>query len=206
MKRLVTIFTLFIGILSGNAQSQKVRFGITTGATVANYKVTVSSVSVTSKSKPGITLGVFSDIPLGSAGSFMPALNFVQKGGTLKAEGEKNRLTTNHFEVPLNFVYNAKLSNGKIFLGAGPSFNVGISGKSKWESAGMSGSDKVKFGKDEDFKRVETALNVVTGYVGKSGIMVALNYNAGLSNMVAPDETDGKFYNRYFGLRLGFVL
>jgi len=84
--------------------------------------------------------------------------------------------------------------------------NVGISGKEKIEAEGYSQSEKAKFGKDKDFKRFDAGLNIVTGYIGKSGMMVSLNYNAGLSNSVDPGEGDGKFLNRYFGLRIGYIL
>jgi hypothetical protein len=202
MKKFSSLFTLLVTFLSGNVYSQS-KLGITAGATVSSYKIKAESVSVTSKGKPGVTIGVFADLPLGSSGSFMPALNFVQKGGTLKAEDIKSRLTTNFLEVPLNFVYNAKLSSGKFFIGAGPSLNFGISGKSKWDSQGSSDDEKVKFGKDQDFKRFDAGLNLVTGYAGKSGMLITFNYNAGLSNSVDPGDGDGKFYNRYYGLRIG---
>ena len=206
MKKFFSFFTLYVIVISGNVYSQKARVGLTTGATLATYKVKSELVSVTSKSKAGITIGIFSDIPLGSSGSFMPALNFVQKGGTLKAGGMKDRLTTNYLEIPLNFVYKANLTNGKFFVGAGPSLNVGISGKEKIEAEGNSQSEKVKFGKDKDFKSFDAGLNFVTGYIVKSGMMVSFNYNAGLSNSVDLGEGDGKFLNRYFGLRIGYVL
>ncbi|RYG43351.1 MAG: PorT family protein, partial [Chitinophagaceae bacterium] len=161
--------------------------------------------SVTSKGKPGITLGIISDVPLGRSASFMPALNFVQKGGTLTAGGVKDKLTTNYLEVPLNFVYHAKTGSGKLFFGAGPAFNIGISGKDKWDAEGSSGNDKVEFGKDKDFRRLDAGLNIVTGYTGKSGLLVTLNYNTGLSNSV-DSEGEGKFRNRYFGFRIGYML
>ena len=205
MKKLLFLFTLCVIILTGNVFSQKMQVGFTAGATVSTYRIKAESLSVTSEGKAGVTFGVISNIPIGSSGSFMPELNFVQKGGMIKADGVKDKLTINYLEVPLNFVYNAKLPNGKFFVGAGPALNVGISGKDQWEAEGSSGSDKVYFGKDKDFKRFDAGLNFVTGYIARSGMMVSFNYNTGLSNSVDSGEGDGKFYNRYLGLRIGYL-
>lgn len=205
MKKLLPLFTLCTALFAANAHAQKARVGFTAGATLSSYKIKAESVSVTSKSKPGITIGVTTDIPLGQSGSLMTGLNCVQKGGTFKAEGMKDKLTFNYLEVPVNFVYNAKLTNGKFFIGGGPSLNVGIKGKDKWEADGTSGSDKVKFGKDKDFRRLEGALNIVSGYVAKSGLMLSVNYNHGITNSIDAGDEGGKFYNRYFGLRIGHL-
>jgi hypothetical protein len=201
----ISLFTCCFIIIS-SVYSQKAKFGFTTGATFGTYKLKVEPVSVTSKSKAGFTLGIISDIPIGHSASFMPAINFVQKGGMLKLEGTKDRLTTNFLEVPLNFVFNAKLTNGKLFIGAGPSLNVGLSGKDKLEAQGYSENQKIKFGKDKDFKTFDAGLNVVSGYISKSGVMVSFNYNTSLMNSANAGEEEGKFYNRYFGLRIGYIL
>lgn len=206
MKKFLSLLSLCTMLLCGSANSQKAKVGISAGGTIGSYKIKAESVSLTSKGKAGITVGIFADVPLGGSGSFMPALNFVQKGGTLKSEGIKDKLTSNYLELPLNFVRNAKLSNGKFFIGGGPSLNVGISGKNKWEAEGSSGNDKIKFGKDEDFRRFDVGLNVVTGFVAKSGTMLSLNYNYGVSNSVDAGDSDGKFRNRYVGLRIGVLL
>lgn len=206
MKKILSLVTLCITLLSANVHSQKARIGVTAGTTIGTYKIKAESVSITSKAKAGITLGLISDIPLGRSGSFMPALNFVQKGGVLKPEGVKDQLTFNYLEVPLNLVYNAKITSGKLFLGAGPSLSMGISGKDKWNAEGSSGSEKIKFGKDQDFKRFDAGMNFVSGYVAKSGLIISLNYNYGLSNAIGGNDDGGKFKNRYAGLRIGYFL
>lgn len=206
MKKLLTLTAICLVIASGNVHSQKARLGITAGTAIGTYKIKAEGISVTSKGKPGITIGIMSDIPLGRSTSFMPALNFVQKGGTLKAEGVEEKLTTNYLEVPLNFVYHAKVNKGKLFFGAGPSLNIGISGTDKWNAEGTSGSDKIKFGKDQDFRRLDAGLNFVTGYYGKSGFLMTINYNSGLSNAIDNGGEGGKFLNRYIGIRVGFML
>ena len=63
----------------------------------------------------------------------------------------------------------------------------------------------MKFGKDKDFKRFDASVNFIAGYLARSGMMVTLNYNSGLSNSVDSGDSEGEFYNRYFGLRIGYM-
>ena len=207
MKKFLSLITCCTIALTAHVQAQKARVGFTAGATVSTYKLKVQSLSLTSKGKTGGTIGMLVDIPLGSSGSFMPGLNFIQKGGKIDEEGTSDKLTTNYLEVPLNFSYNLKLNNGKLFFGAGPALNMGISGKDKWSSSSFgSGEDKVKFGNNKDFKRFDAGVNFVSGFVGNSGMIVSFNYNVGLTNAVDPGEENGKFKNRYFALRVGYML
>jgi hypothetical protein len=206
MKKFLSFITCCTMLSIMQVQAQKARLGITAGTSISSYKIKDESLSITSKSKVGGTFGILADIPLGSSGSFMPGLNFVQKGGKLDVEGMKDKLTTNYLELPLNFAYKLQLNNGKFFIGAGPALNMGLAGKDKWSSSIGSGDDKLEFGKDKDFKRFDAGLNFVSGFVGKSGLMLSFNYNAGLTNSVDPGEGSGKFKNRYFALRVGYML
>jgi hypothetical protein len=202
---------LLISLLSliGQTKAQKTRLGFTVGTTIANYKTTVESISITSKSKMGITAGITTSIPLGEKFSFQPGLHFVQKGGAYKEEGYKDWLTLNYLELPLNIIYKMNTQRGSAFIGAGPSLSMGISGRNKWEMGDEKGNEKVKFGSDndKDFKAAEAGLNFITGYHFTSGIFVAANYNTGLSNLLHNEESfDGKLKTRYIGVRIGFML
>ena len=188
------------------AKSQKNHFGVTVGTTVSSYKVKLDEVSATSKMKMGLTLGLNSKFPLGRSLSFQPALHYVQKGGKVNEDGVKDKLTTNFIEIPLNFAFNIHSQTGKFFIGAGPSFSLGLWGEEEWEADGVSESVDIKFGKDKDFKSIETGINFITGYSSKSGIIITVNYNAGISNPVHSfSGFNEKFRNRYFGIRIGYL-
>jgi len=200
-----TIFCLSGMILLINySYAQKASFGVTAGATLSSYKVTIESVSLTSDSRVGFTAGVVASCPIGQSFSFRPGLNYTQKGGKLSDDYGKDEITLNYLEVPLDFVYNTHSTKGKFFAGAGPSISLGLSGKEKFDG----GSEDIKFGggDDADFTAFEAGVNILAGYQFSNGIFFAANYNAGLSN-IAPDdpEFDSKYHNRYFGLRLGFM-
>ncbi len=202
------IISLCLITINSFAQKEKASFGINAGATLASYKIKEDNVSITSETNVGFTAGITSTMPLGKNFSFMPALNFTQKGGKITEEGFTAKSTFNYLELPLNFVYNTKSVKGKFFIGAGPSLSFGLSGKDKWVGGGESEETDIKFGsgEDDDLKAFEAGINFLTGYQFAGGFLIAANYNAGLSNIAIAEAGDnGKMHNRYFGLRLGFM-
>lgn len=195
---------------SGSAQSS--RFAFTAGASLANYKYKSDGASMNEKSKIGITAGILADIPINNEFSFQPAVNYVQKGTkseyTDYGATQKSSMTVNCIEVPLNFLFNAAGKSGKFFAGAGPSITYSISAKEKYDDGTNSTSDNLKIGNnvDDDIKGMDLGANFLTGYCFNSGILISLNYNAGLSNLVPGDSGGFSAKSNYFGLRLGYFL
>jgi hypothetical protein len=205
MKKLFYLSILF-SLLAKQGNCQKLGIGFHFGGTFANYKTKSDDLSLTSKTKPAFTIGAAFDVPVGSSMSFRPSLNYVQKGGHIKMTGMEDKLTINYLEVPLNIAYDLKTTTGKYFLGAGPSLSMGLSGKDKWSLDRESGSDKIKFGPHDDFKRFEAGLNFLMGYQSKRGMSLAASYNTALSNSVSSnDGFNSRFYNRYFAVRIGYM-
>lgn len=210
MKKLLLLSSVIIGICIGaNAQ----RIGFTGGASFANYKAKVDGESENGNSKTGFTAGLFVDVNLGDHFSFQPALNFVQKGTkdeqTLSGITEKVSLTTNHLEIPLNFLYNTNGDAGNFFIGAGPSFAFGVSGKWKYEDNTSSLTENVKFGSNEDeddMKGLDLGANFLAGYCFPNGLFLSANYNLGLSNLAPGGNSDATLKSNYFGVRLGYLL
>jgi hypothetical protein len=207
MRKILCLFIGFISVIN-NSKAQKASLGLNAGATLASYKADIESISLTSKTKVGFSAGLTASMPINKNFSFRPQLNFVQKGGKQKDEDYTDELTLNYIELPLNFVFNTSTSKGMFFIGAGPSLNMGLSGKDKWVDHTESGNDDIKFGSgdDADFKSFEAGVNILAGYQFKGGFFLTANYNAALSN-AAPDdpEFDGKYHNRYFGISIGYM-
>jgi hypothetical protein len=196
----------FLVLLIKQGNCQKLGGGFHFGGTFASYKSKADDLSFTSKTKPAFTIGLTFDEPLGPAVSFRPSLNYVQKGGHIQMAGLEDKLTINYFEMPFNFTYDLKMGTGKFYFGGGPSLSIGISGKDKWSMDRESGSDKIKFGDHEDFKRCEAGLNFLTGYQSKKGMLISASYNTAMSNSVSSnDGYNSHFYNRYFAVRVGYM-
>ncbi len=210
MKKLLLLSSVIIGIsLAANAQ----RIGFTGGASFANYKAKVDGESDNGNSKTGLIAGLLVDVSLGDHFSFQPALNFVQKGTkdeqTLAGITEKVSLTTNHLEIPLNILYNTNGDAGNFFIGAGPSFAFGVSGKWKYEDNTSSLTEDVKFGSNEDeddLKGLDLGANFLAGYCFPNGLFVSANYNLGLNNLAPGGNSDATLKSHYFGVKLGYLL
>ena len=204
MKKIITLFTL-VAIAAQIAQAQKSSFGFTAGATLSKLTSKFEGTSLSTQSKIGFTAGIIGDIPISKDFSFMPALNFVQKGGKSKSESYGSTTNLNYIEIPLNFVYRTPGQSGHLFIGAGPSFAYGISGKTKANFQMEQMEEKVKFGSsiEDDFKPFEIGANILLGYQFKNGFNIAANYNTGLNN-ISPQE-GLKGHNNYFGLRLAIM-
>ncbi|MEP6513257.1 MAG: porin family protein [Parafilimonas sp.] len=197
MKKILLVIFAVAAISALHAQAS---FGIQAGATFASEKAKFGGVSFNLDTKVGFTAGVVASVPLASDLSFDPSLNFTQKGGKTSAGGDELKETLNYIELPLNFVYNFDAGAGDFFVGLGPSLSVGVSGKDK------SGSESVdvNFGSNADeLKAFEFGGNILAGYKLENGIFIAVNYNAGLSNL--SNDSDAKVHNNYFGVRVGYM-
>ena len=211
MKKILFLTWLFAMSYSVS-QAQNIRIGFTAGASFANYNSKVNGNSDNGNSKIGFTAGVLADIPFSKNFSFQPAVNFVQKGTkdeqTYDYITEKVSLGTNHIEVPLNFLFNSGGDNGNFFIGAGPSLAFGVSGKWKYKDNSSSLTEDVNFGDtdEDDLKGVDFGANVLAGYNFPNGLLFAVNYNAGLSNLAPGHSSGSSLKSHYFGIKAGWIL
>lgn len=195
---------LFLLASSAAAWSQKTRFGITGGLSIASWSAKAGGVSVNSQSTTGFTGGVILFAPLSSNVTIQTGLNFVQKGAQTNDQGDNETIKLNYIELPVNFVY----THAGFFGGVGPTIAMGMSGTDKLTSQGVTEKSDIKFGSgtDDDLKRFDIGANVTAGYMIPSGFMLSLNYNFGLTNLApGTNSSDGKLLNRYFGIRIGYV-
>jgi hypothetical protein len=206
MKTNSTLLMLMILLTSVTTFAQQTKIGFTAGAAFSKLKAKADNVSFSYDFKLGITAGLFVDVPLSSNFSFQPALNLVQKGGSLKLESLSDKMTLNYLEVPLNFIYNTAATHG-FFIGAGPAMAFGLSGKDKTTDGTESENDKIKFGSGEDeVKRFEFSANVISGYRFNQGFMFSANYDFGFTNLANADSEDGTMKSSYFSVKIGWVL
>jgi Outer membrane protein beta-barrel domain len=209
-------FILFMGLLllMNFSSGQKCSLGITAGAVFSSYKEQTSvEQPFKSKTNTGFTVGIASSLAFCHHWSFMPALNFIQKGGKRDDPGSPSKTVLNYIELPLNVVFQTNSPEGKFFVGAGPSISMGLSGKFKWKDNGGSGSSDINFGSgiDDYIKAFEAGVNFLAGFQLKSGFLITANYNTGLSDLGLtsyPADTspiEHNYHNRYFGIRVGYM-
>jgi len=200
------LFTLQIAVMC------QPNFGIAAGLTLANMYAKSGGEKDHGKAKAGFTVGIVANVPIAEHIAFMPSLNFTQKGtrdeSTQSGTDVTSKINLNYIELPLNVVYQTTMSSGSFFAGAGPSLSYGISGKASVKASGQELSDKVHFGNsdEDDFKAFDFGINILAGYQSNQNIFIALNYNAGLSNILPGSPSDVTLKNGYFGIRIGYLL
>lgn len=183
------------------ARAQKVEFGIKGGINHAGtvFKNTEDDSERFEGSVAGAHFGGVANITVSSRFSVQPQLLVAMKGGGLV--GVKMRSV--HAELPINFLY----THQGFFIGGGPNFSYGISGK----IIDMPGGDLDLYDSDEaaeyTLKRFDVGVNVLMGYRLPSGLTFSANYTPGLIDVY---EGNGNAENikantRWFGFSVGYM-
>lgn len=215
-------FTLaVISIIIMNSTKAQITYGVQAGATIANWKgdalqslndvVDLSNGFVTTKSKTGISIGGYVNIPVTDKISFEPGLQYAQKGytmqGDLKVDALKflgvnasAKVEAHYIDIPL--VLKAELAKGlSIYAGPQVSYlvknnlhlNAGILGISLY-------NDRLDI--TDNFNRVDMGLAGGIGYKFDNGFNIKAGYDYGLSKL---DKNDNfKAYNRVVKISVGF--
>jgi hypothetical protein len=204
MKRLLII--LILGSANYVSTAQDLRFGVTAGASFANFYSKEDGKINKERSKTGITIGVLEDIPVGKKFSLQPGFNFVQIGtqGQANSGGitQKMKFTANCLELSVSALYNLTGNSGTFFIGAGSSYKEAISGKWIIEDGNGSRTDKLKRGQI-NVNRI--SLTALTGYRFPNGLFMAAGFNAGLRNLIGGSYHDNS-RDHYFSIKLGWLL
>ena len=207
MKKLFYFLLLFSTYFHGQAQTA--RFGFTAGASIANYTLKYPGITLSNDPKTGITAGIFVDLPIGNNLSLQPGLNYVQKGSKWEEMAEKFSMNVNFLELPVNLLYNSNGSSGTFFAGAGPSFALNMSGKTKYDDGSGELEEDMKFGSDEnndDMKSMDAGLNFLAGYRFSNGFLLSGGYNLGLTNLSVYNDDEESIKSSYFSIKIGFML
>ncbi len=154
----------------------------------------------------GYTVGAFYNFRLSSNFILQPAVNLLNKQWKDDLDDGIDQVITkvsiNYLEVPIQFVYKQQKASG-FFVGAGPSFNVGLSGKQTVDTNGSTTSTSVEF-ENENYpeKSFTITVNVMAGYSFRK-FMLSLNYSQGLTNQPAEDAYHGNV--NHLALRIGYI-
>ncbi len=216
--KLLVSVALLVASQSLNAQS----FGLHIGGNLASAKIKEdgSILGLAPESKFGFLAGAVAEIPLGKSVNFRPELNFIQKGykisvsedfGTGMMYSIDGKETLNYLEIPLNITYNLPAGKHTVFLGAGPSIGLGLSGKTEVtyvepSQPTVTEKEDVSFGGDEvedDYKPLDFGLNINGGFKLDKGFFVKLAYTFGLSNILHDTESSQK--NKGFSFSVGYL-
>lgn len=117
-----------------------------------------------------------------------------------------------YLQVPVLFLYKGALSTGKVLLGFGPYFALGVGGKYKYDDSEVD----VKFKNDVTssgttvfyLKPLDIGAQLMAGYELAGGLSIALNTSMGLTNITPKyngEKPGSSITNVGFGLTLGYL-
>ena len=136
-KTLIILFAVSLGLAASvNAQTvkkDKIKFGFKAGGNLMTLgKLGIGANEYKFNYQPGLTAGVFSKIPLGGTFSFIPEINYSQKGADVEGtvSGTTGRFETriSYIDVPILFSYAA---SPKFSVFAGPQVSFFLNQKTK---------------------------------------------------------------------------
>ena len=197
------LVVLFLISLTSQTFAQPT-FGIKGGVNFAKMVVEYGDVSAEDyiKMKLGFQIGGTAEWVINEMFSFEPALLLSTKGFKLVVDETgyeySEKLDLLYIDIPLNGKVYFDAGGMKVYGLFGPYIGMGLSGKSKWEEDGESGTDDIEWGSDGDIKRLDFGLTIGAG-MNIKGIEVGLSYALGLANL-SPDSNDSKLNNRVLSL------
>jgi hypothetical protein len=173
-----------------------------------NHISSASGFSFSNKSRAGISIGIFADVPIQKSFSIQPELCYVQKGTKFKGQGQMLGYTVEETLIMqtdyLDLAVLAKLKLGqgqyKPYLIAGPGVGYLVRSKMKVKVsvAGESESDSEKM---EDFKKMDAKICVGGGFRVLDTVGLEVRYQFGLVPVLEDESSDA--YSLKNG---GFVL
>lgn len=196
MKKLLMIAVM---VVSGGIVSAQTKFGFKVGYNAANVSSNLEDVKEDGKTLSGIGFGAFAEFSVSKNFVIQPQVNYNRKGIAIAHAGHSDKLIFNVLDIPVNALYR---SNNGFFIGGGPNLGFNLSGGLRSHDDPSENED-FSFGKNEDqIKRMDFGVNLLTGYEFKNGLFVSANYLRGLTNLSnTPGET---WRNNVLNISLGY--
>jgi hypothetical protein len=198
----------------------KFHFGFLGGLSIASMATNALLFNDDNLSSTSFHAGMFFEFKLNKNFSIQPELLFVKKGakgykeeyllyedGSLYIiENLDTKVYINYLEIPISLIYNINMGkNDALFIGAGPAFSYGLSGKIILSNDldEVSSDGLFEGGDDAIFKRFDYGFNIMAGYCFKR-FFVRAGYNIGLSNIFnTADSNDTKYKNKCLNFSVG---
>jgi len=207
-KLLIVVLALCTGASIVNAQdaaSQKIRFGIKAGGNLTTLgKLNFLGEDYDYKYKPGLTAGVFAEIPLGNQFSFIPEINYSEKGGKINETVEDVKVEfdqrASYIDVPVTFAYS--VSPGfKIFAGPQVSFFLSQTSKIYFNDE-QQGEDNTD---DSEIAKTLAGGLIGLGYDITNNLNINARYMRDFQKASSSDsDATDKAINSGFSLSLGY--
>ncbi|MES2265677.1 MAG: porin family protein [Bacteroidota bacterium] len=221
MKKAILLVSLMAATYTLSAQS--VKFGIRGGLNLATADRGNLPEGNETQNLTAFNGGLFANIGLGNW-AVEPGLFYSRKGFKANSDFTRNigggsnedvsingNVKYNYLELPVNVLYNVKLTPGKVFFGGGPyaGYLMSANAKSTTTINGVKTTEPTtnySIGNNaEDIKRMDFGVNALAGFAFNNGFQLSAGYGYGMSN-VWHEDSNAKVKNRVFNVSVGFAL
>ncbi|MGQ0738653.1 MAG: porin family protein [Bacteroidota bacterium] len=218
MKKAYLLFLSILIILSVSGQTE---FGVIAGPQMTSAKYSIldineKKIKQKTEGRFGFQAGGTMRLQFEGKLFFSPAVFYSMKGYKVTlnrvsfppdSAAVDNDVTLHTFELAPLLQYNFSDNDGHFFIKAGPSIDVQLSGKEKFNTTGGgSVSRNMKFSY-ADYGRFGANLLLHLGYETSSGFIIFAHYTHGIGSIVNTDEgplvlhraagiSIGKYFNR----------
>ncbi|MFT4062230.1 MAG: porin family protein [Edaphocola sp.] len=206
MKKLILVAA---GALLGTSSFAQVSINPEFGVNFAKMPYEYGSINQPGEAITGLKGGVMIDFGLSKGFFFQPGVMFSIKGNkttySLLGVTTVTKTTIQNLEIPINLGYRCSFGKaGSAFATVGPYAGLGMSGKSKAESGGVSIEGDITFGDDAgDVKKLDYGVNFGLGYATPMGIYIRGQYGMGLANLSNVDNATSQ--NRVWSVSVGYA-
>jgi hypothetical protein len=221
MKRMILMAG---GLLIAAASFSQVSLGVQVTGNLSSAKLEFpEGPDFTKKAVFGPGGGIVAQYAVNEKFALQSGVNFLQHGVKINSTEVQDgigeieiaaKTKLNYLQIPVYALYTNELSVAKIFIGAGPYANYGISGKSKYtytltddNGDKLSESEETDaFKKDEDgattFKRFDWGAAAIAGVRFPNGMFAHIGYQYSIGNISSDNES--KYNNQGFQLSIGY--
>ena len=201
MKKFTILFTGFIlcSLLTVNAQ---VSFAPKVGLNFANLGGDITDNQVRLRTQ----LGGILNVGLNDMFSLQPGLLLSGKGTTFDyGDGDKDAITLNYLEIPVNGVLNIDLGSGKLQIYAGPYLSFCLDAKYKYLSDEDNETESIEIGTsdDDEIKPSDIGINIGLGFMF-GDFQVQGGYNGSFTNIL--NYEDEKLTNNVISLSFAYFI
>lgn len=204
MKKLVILSLLATASYASQAQ---LSLNPEAGLNISTLSTKINDYKMSGKSILGYKFGAVLDIGIVKGFYIQPGLFYTMKGGEYDLLGGQTtkKIKMNYLEVPLNFAYRFDFDGaGAVFAAVGPYLGIGMSGKIKTTTTGITADQDIKFGSGNDeSKKLDYGLNFGVGYISPINLYLRVQYGLGLANISNPSGSSQK--HGVFSVSLGYA-
>jgi hypothetical protein len=181
--------SLFVGFgMFSNAQVR-----VFAGAQYATAKYTILNVNQETEGKQGFLAGIGLTNRIEGPLYFAPSLYFSQKGYKVKSynlpsippneDARNNDVSLRSIVLTPLLQFNLSQGERFAFVRLGPGFDIAVSGKESFDSAGIKTINRDMPFSNTAYSRATAFLNVQFGYEIASGLSLLAHYEHGLSSL-----------------------